>query len=136
MTHRDPDDFETAPDVHSTTKRVFQEREQGWRLRIKARGELGPDYRLRVLLDTRDGPAADVVMVTTVRNLSLVGCDVHHLRGPQIATNCDADPFQAWWGVARSDLARDKRIRWRIVAFGGAGLTEVTDRAPDTGWYR
>lgn len=135
VTHRDPDDFEIAPDVHSTTKRVFRTGEQGWRLRIEVRGELGPDYRLRVLLDTRDGPGADFVMVTSVRNLSLVGCNVHHFGGPQIAANCNADPFQAWWGVARSDLDRDKRIRWRVVAFGGTRLTEVTDRAPDTGWY-
>ena len=136
VTHRDPDDFEIAPDVHSTTKRVFQTGERGWRLRIEVRGELGPDYRLRVLLDTRDGPTADFVMVTTVRDLALVDCDVHHLFGPRIAANCDADSFQAWWGVARGDLDRDKRIRWRIVAFGGAGRTEVTDRAPDAGWYR
>ena len=135
VTHRDQDDFEIAPDVHSTTKRVFRTGEPGWRLRIEVRGELGPDYRLRVLLDTRDGPAADFVMVATVRDLALVDCDVHHRGGPQIAANCDADPFQAWWGVARRDLDRDKRIRWRIEAFGGAGLTELTDRAPDAGWY-
>ena len=136
VTHRDPDDFEVAPDVHSTTKRVFQTGGQpDWRLRVEVRGELGPDYRLRVLLDTRGGPEADFVMVTTVRNLSLVSCDVHRLTGPPIAAYCDADPFLAWWGVARSDLDRDKRIRWRIVALGGAGLTEVTDRAPDKRWY-
>ena len=136
VTHRDPDDFEIAPDVHSTTKRVFRTGDPGWRLRIEVRGELGPDYRLRVFLDTRGGPGADFVMVTMVRDLSMISCDVHELTGPPIAARCDADPFLAWWGVARSDLDRDKRIRWRIVASGGAGLTGVTDRAPDTGWYR
>lgn len=136
VTHRDPDDFEIAPDVHSTTKRVFQAGDPGWRLRIEVRGELGPGYRLRVLLDTREGPGADFVMVTTVRNLSMISCDVHELAGRPIAARCDADPFAAWWGVARSDLDRDKRIRWRIVASGGGSLTKVTDRAPDTGWYR
>jgi hypothetical protein len=76
------------------------------------------------------------VMVAIVRDLALVDCDVRHVGGPQIAANCDADPFQAWWGVARRDLDREKRIRWRIEAFGGAARTELTDRAPDTGWYR
>ena len=53
-------------------------------------------------------------------------------------TNCDADAFRAWWGVARRDLDATKVIRWRIVArntpqfFGGA----ITDHAPDVGWYR
>ena len=136
VTHRDQDDFEIAPDVHSTKKRIFRAGELGWRLRIEVRGELGPDYRLRVLLDTRGGRTADFVMVTTVRDLALVECDVHQPGGPQITANCDADPFQAWWGVARHDLDRDKRIRWRIAAFGGTGLTELTDRAPDAGWYR
>jgi hypothetical protein len=136
VTHRDPDDFEIAPDVHSSSKRVFQAADGGWRLRIGVRGELGPDYRLRVLLDTRGGPRADFVMVTTVRNLDLVTCQVRRLEGPLVASQCDADPFRAWWGVSRRDLDRDKRVRWRVVAFGGPGLTDVTDRAPDTGWYR
>jgi hypothetical protein len=135
VTRHDPDDFEIAPDVHSTTKRVFRMGELPWRLRITVRGELGPDYRLRALLDTRGGPHADFVMATTVKNLDLVTCDVHRLKGPRLDANCDADPFEAWWGVARSDLDRTKPIRWRIVAFGGAGLKKVTDRAPDTGWY-
>jgi hypothetical protein len=133
--HRDPDDFEIAPDVHEATKRVFVVAPGRWRLRITVAGELGPDYRLRVLLDTRGGPRADVVMVTTVRNLDLVACNVHALEGRRIEANCDADPYRGWWGVARNDLDRDKVIRWRVVAFGGRGLTKVTDRAPDTGWY-
>jgi hypothetical protein len=135
VSHRDPDDFEIAPDVHKATKRVFMVAPGRWRLRITVGGELGPDYRLRVLLDARGGARADVVMVATVRNLDLVACNVHALEGPQIENNCDADPYRGWWGVARNDLDRDKVIRWRVVALGGAGLTKVTDRAPDTGWY-
>jgi hypothetical protein len=135
VSHRDPDDFEIAPDVHKATKRVFVVAQGRWRFQITVAGELGPDYRLRVLLDTRGGPRADVVMVTTVRNLDLVACNVHALEGRRIEANCDADPYRGWWGVARNDLDRDKVIRWRVVAFGGRGLTEVTDRAPDTGWY-
>lgn len=134
VTRSDPDDFEIAPDVHTSTKRVFLLADR-WRFRIGVGGELGPDYRLRVLLDTRGGPGADFVMVTTVRDLDLVTCDVHRLEGPRLEANCRADPFRAWWGVARSDLDRDKVIRWRLVAYGGNGLTEVTDRAPDAGWY-
>jgi hypothetical protein len=134
-THRDPDDFEIAPDIHSTTKRTFLSDSIGRRVRISVRGELGPDYRLRVLVDSMLGPKPDVIMGATVRNLELVTCRVHLRRGPNIASQCDADPFRAWWGVARRDLDPDKRIRWRIIAFGGPGLTDVTDRAPDRGWY-
>jgi hypothetical protein len=57
---------------------------------IRVAGELGPDYRLRVLVDTRGTPDAEVVMVTTVRNLDLVACNVHLLEGPRIEANCDA----------------------------------------------
>lgn len=135
VTRHDTDEFEVAPDVHSTTKRVSRVGVQPWRLRISVGGELGPDYRLRVLLDTRGGPRADFVMLATVRNLDLVVCDARRREGPRLDVNCDADPSKAWWGVARSDLEKTKVIRWRIVAFGGAGLTKVTDRAPNTGWY-
>jgi hypothetical protein len=135
VTHRDADDFEIAPDIHKATKRVFVIAPERWRFQIRVAGELGPDYRLRVLLDTRGTPDADVVMVTTVRNLDLVACNVHLLEGPRIEANCDADPFGAWWGVARSDFDRTEVIRWRVVALRGPGLTEVTDRAPDAGWY-
>jgi hypothetical protein len=136
VVHQDPDDFETAPDIHKATKRVYIVGAERWRFQIRVAGELGPDYRLRVLLDVRGGTRADVVMVATVRDLDLVDCNVHELEGPRIEANCDANPFRAWWGVAREDLDRDKLIRWRVVAFGGPELGEVTDRAPDAGWYR
>jgi hypothetical protein len=131
----DPDEFEIAPDVHTTAKRVF-EGVDGLRLRISASGEPGPDYRLKVLLDTRGGPKAEFVMRAWVVNQDLVSCDARRIGGAAIESNCDADPFRAWWGVARRDLHADKVIRWRIVArktpqFGG----KVTDLAPDAGWY-
>ncbi|HEX5937274.1 MAG TPA: hypothetical protein VFZ75_06240 [Actinomycetota bacterium] len=133
----DPDDFEVAPDVHRTAKRVFQASDGSWRFRISASGDTGPDYRLKVLLDTRGGPRAEFAMVATVSGLELVSCDVHRIGGGSIDANCDADAFRAWWGVARRDLDHSKVIRWRIVAretpeFGGA----VTDLAPNGGWYR
>ena len=136
VTRHDPDDFEIAPDVHSTTKQMFQSDRLGRRVRIKVRGELGPRYRLRVLVDSRRGDRADFVMIATVRRLKLESCVVRHLFGAEIEARCDADPYRAWWGVARRDLDPDKRIRWRVVALGGAELDEVTDLAPDTGWYR
>lgn len=131
----DPDDFEIAPDVQTTAKRVFESGD-GLRFRISASGDVGPDYRLRVLLDTRGGPLAEFEMRATVENLDLVSCSVRRVGGPPIESNCDADAFRAWWGVARRDLHPDKAIRWRIVArktpqFGG----KVTDLAPDAGWY-
>jgi hypothetical protein len=136
VVRHDPDDFEIAPDVHTTAKRVFQADDGSWRFRISASGDTGPDYRLKVLLDTRGGPRADFAMVATVSNLELVSCSVRRIGGPRVDANCDADAFRAWWGVARRDLDHTKVIRWRIVArktpeFGGA----VTDRAPDVGWY-
>jgi hypothetical protein len=132
----DPDDFEIAPDVQTTVKRVFQVGDGSWRFRISASGDVGPDYRLTVELDTRGGPAADFAMVATVMNEQLVSCNVHRIGGPRIDSACDADAFRAWWGVARRDLDHTKPIRWRIVArktpaFGGA----VTDLAPDAGWF-
>ncbi|MGH2679563.1 MAG: hypothetical protein ACRDG8_03635 [Actinomycetota bacterium] len=136
VTRTDRDDFEIAPDVHRSTKAVSQLADESWRLRLSVSGEVGPDYRLRVLLDTRGGPRADFVMFATVRNLDLVTCGVRRLEGPLLRSNCDADPDSVRWGVARRDLDKDKLIRWRIVAFGGPGFTKVTDRAPDTGWYR
>jgi hypothetical protein len=132
----DPDDFEIAPDVHTTAKRVF-DGDDGLRLRISASGDIGPDYHMKVLLDTRGGPRAEFEMVATVSNLELVSCRVRRIGGTGIDANCDADAFRAWWGVARGDLETTKVIRWRIVArktpeFGGA----VTDLAPDAGWHR
>jgi hypothetical protein len=136
VVRHDPDDFEIAPDVQTTAKRVFQRSDGTWRFRISASGDIGPDYRMKVLLDTRSGRRADVAMVATVSNLELVSCSVLRIGAGGIDANCDADAFRAWWGVARSDLHRTKVIRWRIVArktpeFGGA----VTDLAPDHGWY-
>lgn len=134
VTFTDPDDFEVAPDVHSTTRTTYLA-DGVRRVRIGVRGELGPDYRLRVLLDTRGDGAADVVMAATVRNLELVTCLVRNVEGGAIDARCQADPFRAWWNVRRRDLDVKDGIRWRVVAFGGPGLTTVTDRAPDAGWY-
>jgi hypothetical protein len=131
----DQDDFEVAPDVHRTTKRTFESGDAVWRVRIGVRGDLGPRYRLRVLVDSLGGRHADFVMVATVRRLELLNCVVRYVDGPAIASNCDAGPQRAWWGVRRRDLDPDKRIRWRIVALGGRGFHEVRDRAPDAGWY-
>ena len=136
VVRHDPDDFEIAPDVQTTTKRVFQTGGGAWRFRISASGDVGPDYRLTVSLDTRGGPAADFAMVATVANQHLVSCNVHRIGGARIDANCAADAFRAWWGVARRDLDHTKTIRGRIVArktpqYGGA----VTDLAPDVGWF-
>jgi hypothetical protein len=132
----DPNDFEIAPDVHATAKRVFQAADGAWRLRISASGDLGPDHRLKVLLDTRGGPKAEFAMWATVSNLDLVSCGVRRIGGATIEANCDADPFRARWGVARRDLHHDKVIRWRIVARAVPDLGgSVTDLAPDSGWY-
>jgi hypothetical protein len=134
VTYSDPDDFEIAPDVHFTTKTTFRN-ELGRRVRIGARGDVGPRYRLRVFVDSRGGDRADFVMVATVRHLELQSFAVRHLGGAAIESNCDADPYRAWWGVARRDLDPDKPIRWRIVALRGPGFHEVTDLALDSGWY-
>jgi len=134
VTYSDPDDFEIAPDVHLSTKTTFRN-ELGRRVRIGARGDLGPRYRLRVMVDSLGGRHADVVMVATVRRLELSNCLVLYVDGPAIESNCDADGQRAWWGVARRDLDPDKRIRWRIVALRGPGFHEVADLAPDAGWY-
>ena len=137
VVRHDPDDFEIAPDVHTTAKRVFQAADGSSRFRISASGDTGPDYHMKVLLDTRGGPRAEFEVVATVSNLELVSCSVRRIGGGSIDANCDADAFRAWWGVARHDLDATKTIRWRIVArktpeFGG----QVTDLAPDSGWFR
>ena len=135
VTFTDPDDFEIAPDVHVTTKRSFLGDDDARHVRIGVRGDLGPRYRLRVLVDSLGGRHGDFVMVATVRHLELRNCFVRFVDGPQIASNCDAGPQRAWWGVQRRDLEPDKRLRWRIVALGGPGFDDVRDRAPDSGWY-
>ena len=135
VTFTDPDDFEVAPDVQHTTKTTFLTREGHRRLRISASGDVGPRYRLRVFIDSRRGDRADFVMVATVAHLRLRSCAVRRIGGGAIDSLCDADPYRAWWGVRWRDLRPDKRIRWRIVALRGPGFHEVTDRAPDTGWY-
>ena len=137
VVRHDPDDFEIAPDVHTTAKRGFLAADGRSRFRISASGDTGPDYHMKVLLDTRGGPRAEFEMVTTVSNLELASCSVRRIGGGSIDSNCDADAFRTWWGVARRDLDATKTIRWRIVArktpeFGG----NVTDLAPDAGWYR
>jgi hypothetical protein len=135
VTHRDPDDFEVAPDVQLTTKQGLFVEGLGHRIRISASGDLGPRYRLRVLVDAHGDGRADVVMVATVIRLELRSCVVRHAAGATIEANCNADPQRAWWGVARRDLSPDKRIRWRIVALRGPTFGAVIDRAPDAGWY-
>lgn len=135
VTHRDPDDFEVAPDVQLTTKQGLLVEGLGRRVRISASGDLGPRYRLRVFVDAHGDRRADAVMVATVIRLKLASCVVRHVGGPAIEANCSADPLRAWWGVARRDLAPDKRIRWRIVALRGPTFGVVIDRAPDAGWY-
>jgi hypothetical protein len=135
VTFHDPDDFEVAPDVHSTTKLTFLAEGDGHRVRIKVRGELGPNFRLRVLLDSRMGERADFVMIVDVRDLELDSCRVRHLHGPGIESRCGGNLDRVWWGVARADLDPDKRIRWRVVGLGWPDYSTVTDRAPDTGWY-
>ena len=135
VTHRDPDDFEVAPDVQLTTKQGLVVEGLGRRVRISASGDLGPRYRLRVLVDAHGDGRADAVMVATVIRLKLRSCVVRHIGGAGIEANCDADPQRAWWGVARRDLAPDKRIRWRITALRGPRFGRVIDQAPDAGWY-
>jgi hypothetical protein len=133
--HTDPDDFEIAPDVQRTTKTTFVTTDGHRRLRISASGDVGPRYRLRVFIDSRRGDRADYVMVATVDRLRLRSCAVWRIGDGTIDSRCDADPYRAWWGVRWRDLRPDKRIRWRIVALRGPGFHEVTDVAPDTGWY-
>lgn len=135
ITFTDPDDFEIAPDVHLTTKRSFLGGDAQRRVRIGVGGDLGPRYRLRVLVDSLGGRHADLVMVATVRRLELLNCFVRYVDGPSIESRCDAGPQRARWGVLRRDLEPDKRVRWRIVALGGPGFDDVRDRAPDVGWY-
>ena len=135
VTHRDPDDFEIAPDVQLTTKQGLIVEGLGRRVRISASGDLGPRYRLRVFVDSRGDGRADLVMVATVIRLELRSCLARRVDGPAIETNCDADPQRAWWGVARRSLAPSKRIRWRIAALRGPHFGRVIDRAPDAGWY-
>jgi hypothetical protein len=135
VTHRDPDDFEVAPDVQLTTKQGLLVEGLGRRVRISASGDLGPRYRLRVFVDSHGGASADVVMIATVIRLELRSCVVRHAGGAVIESNCNADPQRAWWGVARRDLAPTKRIRWRIVALRGPTFGIAIDRAPDVGWY-
>jgi hypothetical protein len=135
VTFTDADGFEVAPDVHVTTKRSFLSGDAVQRVRIGVRGDLGPRYRLRVLVDSLGGRHADLVMVATVRRLGLVNCFVRYVDGPMIDASCDADPQRARWGVLRRDLEPGELVRWRIVALGGPGFDQVRDRAPDAGWY-
>lgn len=137
VVRHDPDDFEIAPDVQRSVKRVWQNTAGRWRARISASGDLGPDYRLKALLDVRGGPEAEFAMVTRVSNAELVSCNVHRIGGARIDTTCAAGAFRAWWGVALRHLDPAKTpIRWRVLArktaeFGGT----LTDRAPNVGWY-
>ena len=137
VVRHDPDDFEIAPDVHTSVKRVFQNSLGMWRVRIGASGDLGPDYRVKALLDVRGGPAAEFAMRAKVSDTQLVWCNVRRIGGAKIRTDCAAGPFAARWNVALRALDAGKTpIRWRVVArktaeFGGA----LTDRAPDVGWY-
>jgi hypothetical protein len=92
----DLDDFEIAPDVHATPRRVL-EGEDGRRLRTSVSGDTGPDYRLKVLLGTRGGPRAEYEMRATVVDQDVVSCGVRRVGGTSIGSNCDADAFRAWW---------------------------------------
>ena len=83
------------------------------------------------------GPARVVrVLGTMLSDRELTARVTVPSSGAPVESNCDADALRAWWGVARRHLHPDKAIRWRIVArttpdFGD----EVTDLAPDAGWY-
>ncbi len=136
VTFTDPDDFEVSPDVHSTTKASFVSETRGSRVRITVRGELGPDYRLRVLVDSRRGDRADYVMLVHLRDFEVASCSVRRLFREEIEAACGANIDRAWWDVARHQLHPDKRIRWRVVGFSWPDYTTVSDRAPDVGFYR
>ena len=136
VTFTDPDDFEVAPDVHATSKTSYVSETRGARVRIGVRGELGPDFRVRVYVDSRRGPRPDYVMVADVRDLELRSCSVRDRRsGETVPASCNGNIDRVWWDVARRRLQPDKTIRWRIVGLGWPTYREVTDRAPDAGFY-
>jgi hypothetical protein len=135
VTFTDPDDFEVSPDVHSTTKLTFLDQELGRRVRMSVRGELGPDFRLRVYVDSRRGDRADFVMILDMRDFDVTSCLVRRLFGEVVESRCGGNIDRVWWGVARRDLEPDKMIRWRVVGFSWPNYDTVSDRAPDSGWY-
>jgi hypothetical protein len=136
VTFTDPDDFEVSPDVHSTTKASFVSETRGARVRIAVRGELGPNFRLRVLVDARRGDRADVVLLLDMREFEVASCSARRLFGEEIEAACGGNIDRVWWDVPRRELRPDKRIRWRVVGFAWPDYTDVSDRAPDVGFYR
>jgi hypothetical protein len=136
VTFTDADDFEVSPDVHSTTKASFVSPTRGARVRITVRGELGPDYRLRVLVDSRGGDRADYVLLVDLRDFEVESCSARKLFHAEIEAACGGNIDRAWWDIPRHQLHPDKRIRWRIVGFSWPDYTDVSDRAPDVGFYR
>lgn len=136
VTYTDPDDFEVSPDVHSTTKASFVSETRGARVRITVRGELSPNFRLRVLVDSRRGGRADYVLLLDMHDFEVTSCSARQLFRAEIETACGGTIDRVWWDVPRRELRPDKRIRWRVVGFGWPDYTSVSDRAPDVGFYR
>jgi hypothetical protein len=136
VTFTDPDDFEVAPDVHSTTKASFVSETRGARVRFRVRGELGPDFRLRVLVDSRRGDRADYVLLMDMRDFEVASCSARRLFQEAIEATCGGNIDRVWWDIPRHQLHADKRIRWRVVGFSWPDYTSVSDRAPDVGFYR
>ena len=134
--HHDPNDSSGRLDIREAT--VFSA-SNFMGVRVYERwlgsqsGPTGPGNRIEVKLDTRDDRRVDLRLRMRADTQGRARCDLfrgsRHVRRLYAIVEarghliiCDLYP-----------LFIDEQVRWRVVAFDNH---EVTDRAPNHGWYR
>jgi hypothetical protein len=134
----DPRD-DAFTDVWSTKKAIVHD--DPHRVRFQVRGNLGPDWYVFVLVDSRRGPKADYKL-WWYEDLGTSGCGGRRLFREEIDVRCDrvivstSAEWRVWWSMDRRALDPTKRIRWRIhTHYPGHVDHSEDDRAPDSGWY-
>jgi hypothetical protein len=139
--YRDPRGDGQA-DVWWSSKAKIHVTSTDHRQRFKVAGLLGPDWSVRVFVDSRGGSRADFKL-WAFEDLGTSGCGGRRLFGAAIAVRCDrvmpvVGKWRLWWGMRRGVLRPTKPISWRVITdYPGSPIPGVPerDRAPNAGWY-
>jgi hypothetical protein len=128
-------------DVWSTRRATVRLMPDRYRVRFFVHGDLGPDWYVFVLIDSRGGRRAEVKL-TAWEDLGDNGCKANRLFDGPVPVRCGREVISVsaetklWWGVPRRVLAPTKRIRWRVVSHFPDDVQHLgDDHAPDVGWY-
>jgi hypothetical protein len=141
----DPDDRSSAPDIRSTTRKVWVgPRGRAWlTIRLDAYGAFGLYWETIVRLDTRGGPLTDQRMTLGWLDLSGQRCQVRGVHPNPVVEGLfrqgDGVQVDSTWASCRVPLRAvdpTKRIRWKVLGVDLSSDAEYDEFAPNgRGWY-